>query len=362
MPRKTKGPRLYFRKAKGTRKAVYVIRDGQREFSTGTTDSRSAEKALRDYIIEKERPIAPGAAFMVMDALRVYAEKRADKIHDPARIGYAISALGLWWRDRSVDEVNDDTCEKYAKDRRSGYIPKGEIDETRPVQNGTIRRELGCLRSALICCHTHGLISSVPVVTLPNAPPPKERWLTRDEVASLIRAARQDPRTRYLARFILCALYTGSRKTVVLTARFSQHSTGGHVDLKRGLFFRKANGQDDTKKSAPTIHLPSRLRRHLERWNANGARWLVELDGHGVANIKNDWEAIRKRAGLPDVTPHTLRHTAITWAMQSGANVWHISGYFGVSLDTLEKVYAHHHPNHMKSAVAAANRMGKMAA
>lgn len=141
--------------------------------------------------------------------------------------------------------------------------------------------------------------------------------------------------------------------------RFGAHAPGGYVDLARGLFHRKAGGQKQAKKLAPTVSLPSRLRRHLERWHGNGARWLVKIAGSGGVDIKNDWEAIRERAGLPDVTPHKLRHTAIPRAMQAGASVGYISGGFGVSLDTLEKTCAHHHPAHMHIAVEAANRMGR---
>ena len=360
MPRRAKGPRLYFRKAKKDRGAVYVIRDGQRELSTGTTDRGQAERELRRYLNDKDTPVASkDGGLLVTDALSYYGEKHGVTTANPERIGYAIDALAAWWTGRETSEVSPDSCEAYAEARRTGYLPAGQEKATRPVQNGTIRRELGCLRSALIFCNKRGLLSSVPAVTLPDAPPPKDRWLTRDEVAALIRAARADARTRYLAKFILVALYTGSRKTVVLRSRFSAHTLGGYVDLARGLFHRKAGAQKQTKKLAPTVTLPSRLRRHLERWHGNGARWLVEIEGSGVVDIKNDWEAIRERAGLPDVTPHTLRHTAITWAMQAGASVLHISGYFGVSLDTLEKTYAHHHPAHMHTAVEAANRMGK---
>ncbi|MBV7408839.1 hypothetical protein [Maritimibacter sp. DP1N21-5] len=65
-------------------------------------------------------------------------------------------------------------------------------------------------------------------------------------------------------------------------------------------------------KQAPPVALPSLLHAHLNRWHANGSQWVVEIEGAGVVNIKNDWEAVRQRAGLPEVTPHTLRHTAIT--------------------------------------------------
>lgn len=360
MPRRSKGARLYWRKPKGTRKGTYVIRDGGNEFSTRTDDRAAAEAALRRYLNEKDAPANAGSdEVLVTDVLGYYGDNHAMETASPERIGYAIDALAAWWQAKTIGEVSTVTCKEYTVARRSGYVPAGEENPTRPVQDGTIRRELGSLRSALNFCFKSGFIPSVPVVWLPAKPAPKNRWLTRDEVAALIRAARADKRTKYLARFILVALYTGSRKEVVLNSRFAKHALGGFVDLVEGLFHRKGEEQRTTNKLAPTVTMPDKLLSHLKRWRGNGAKWLVEIDGAGVRNIKNDWEAIRERAGMPEVTPHTLRHTAITWAMRSGANIWHISGYFGVSLDTLEKTYAHHHPDHMKTAVEAANRMGK---
>lgn len=56
------------------------------------------------------------------------------------------------------------------------------------------------------------------------------------------------------------------------------------------------------------------------------------------------------------MTPHTLRHTAITWAMQNGAQKWDVAGYFGVSMETLERTYGHHHPDYQATAVEAMER------
>src|ERR1019366_5116682 len=59
-------------------------------------------------------------------------------------------------------------------------------------------------------------------------------------------------------------------------------------------------------------------------------------------------------AGLSgNVTPHTLRHTAATWLMQSGTDRWQAAGYLGMSVEMLEKVYGHHHPDYLQAAVAA---------
>src|SRR5215208_8368967 len=53
------------------------------------------------------------------------------------------------------------------------------------------------------------------------------------------------------------------------------------------------------------------------------------------------------------VTPHTLRHTAATWLMQSGIDKWEAAGYLGMSVEMLDRVYGHHHPDHLKGAANA---------
>jgi hypothetical protein len=57
-----------------------------------------------------------------------------------------------------------------------------------------------------------------------------------------------------------------------------------------------------------------------------------------------------------NVTPHTLRHTAATWLMQSGAPLWEAAGFLGMSEKTLRETYGHHHPDYTRSAVEAINR------
>ena len=53
------------------------------------------------------------------------------------------------------------------------------------------------------------------------------------------------------------------------------------------------------------------------------------------------------------VTPHTLRHTAATWLMQLGVPIWQAAGYLGMSVQTLERTYGHHHPDYMRGAAEA---------
>ena len=57
-----------------------------------------------------------------------------------------------------------------------------------------------------------------------------------------------------------------------------------------------------------------------------------------------------------EVTPHTLRHTAITWQAQLGVPSHEICGFFGITMDVFERVYGHHHPDYQSNAVNAFNR------
>lgn len=348
MPRRPKGPRLYFRKAKGTRKAVYVIRDGQREFSTRTVDRQEAEAELRLYLIRKCEgvDIAEPNEMTVAQALTLYGEGPGSEAADPARIGYAIEALDNWWGDLPIGEIDAAKCRAYCEFR--GKAP------------GTLRRELGCLRAAL----NHALPAGMakPRLWMPPKPAPKDVWLTRTEAAKLIRAVRSDPKNRHLARFILIGLYTGSRKSVMLKLKFHKHSAGGYVDTAKGVLYRKAPGSPETRKRAPRVQIPRRLLAHLRRWERlSRSGWVVEYQGCGVASIKTAWRSCCRKAGLSHATPHTLRHTAITWAMQAGVDRWQAGGFFGVSQQTLEEVYAHHHPDFLSDAVEAANRGGRSA-
>jgi integrase len=60
------------------------------------------------------------------------------------------------------------------------------------------------------------------------------------------------------------------------------------------------------------------------------------------------WETGCKFAGLstnPDdpnkVTPHTLRHTCVTWMLDAGKTPWQVGQYVGMSAETVERVYGH---------------------
>ena len=363
MPRPTKGARLYLRKRKG-RAPVYVIRDeGGIEFTTGTECRRAAETALSEYIAAKQRPSGPvdAAEMTIATALTIYAEEHAPYIADPARVGYAIDALEPFWGALPVSSISGPTCRRYVAHRG--------------VASGTVRRELGILQAALNYCAREGYLLTAPDVWQPAPSAPRDRWLTRQEASWLLRAARSlNKDGRHLAKFILISLYTGTRKSATLSLRIDQPSTsGGWIDTDQGVIYRNPQGRTQTNKRQTPARLPRQALAHVKRWKANGCRFVVETDrGNRVSDIRKGWaravvlaESLAKRSGIAIdltyetskgreyITPHILKHTAVTWALQNGADLWDAASFFGTSIATLEKTYGHHHPDHQGTAVRA---------
>jgi integrase len=364
MPRKPKGARLFWRdrSAEGFA-SFWEIRDGATRISCGTDDRQQAEEKLAQYIGEKYRPTGPVSSqeMLVADCLTIYGEEHAPHVAAPWRLGYAIEALVPFWGTRRVSEITGNSCRAYANSRTT---------KRGPASPGTIRRELNVLQAAINYCFKEGKLTSTAKVSLPARPAPKERWLTRQEAAWLLRAARTLRLDgRHLADFILHGLYTGSRKATILAMHIDGPSiSGGHVDTDQGLLFRKPMGKVMTNKRQGTARLPAKYLAHLRRQARNGRKFVVEdYQGRRVGDIETGWKRAVLLAGelargkgikidLSDVTPHTLKHTAITWAMQKGASPWDAAGYFSTSLRTIEEVYGHHSPDHQQSAVAALNR------
>jgi integrase len=205
---------------------------------------------------------------------------------------------------------------------------------------------LGVLRAAINYAHKSGRITRPVAVELPERPEPRDRWLTRTEAAHLICAARTAQARLYMPLFILLGLYTGRRKEAILSLRWPQ------VDLEAGRIDFEVAGRRRTNKKRGVIQIPPRLLPHLRRARKRGTDlgYVLHINGECIKDIKKGFAAACKRAGLEGVSPHTLRHTAATWLMQAGTDVWQASGFLSMSMETLQRVYGHHHPDYQREA------------
>ena len=385
MPRRAKGARLWLRPesrdpATGAvvEAATWIIRDGniQRRTGCASHETRKAEQALADYIQGRHEPSRSGDRnpdqIEVADVLNIYVSDIVEQHARPAETKGRIRALASFWGTKRLSEVNGRSCRDYAKRRAAP---------------AAARRELEDLRAAINHHRREGLCSQLVEVILPPKGVARERWLTRAEAARLLWAAysyrevqkgveTERRSRRHIARFILVALYTGTRAAAICGASFAPGQGRGWIDLDRGVFYRRADGVQETKKRTPPIRLPDRLLAHLRRWHRLGIAntHAVEFGGEPVTRITKAFNNAAHAAGLNvayhaedhlpaekrkarrDVTPHVLRHTAVTWAMQNSADPGEADGYFGMTAETRQRVYMHHHPDFQKGVAQAVTR------
>lgn len=361
MPEAAKGPRLWLRRERRDRSgavthpaAWYIRDDGRYQESTGCglDDRGRAEQKLADYLARKRLDAAPRgtrdpAWIPIADVIARYLRDVAAKRARPEESGQRARALLGFFGDKTLADVNGDICRRYAAERST---------------DAAARRELEDLRAAINHHRREGLCSQVVEVVLPPERPPRERWLTRSEAARLVLAAWRyrevqkgratDRRSRqHIAKFVLVALYTGTRASAVCGAALQQTVGRGWIDLDRGVFYRRAAGVRETKKRQPAVPLPAGLLAHLRRWKRHGQRFAVEWNREPVADIGKAFCNAVADAGLgPDVTPHVLRHTAATWLMQAGVDLWEAAGFLGMTVEMLSQRYGHHHPAHLERA------------
>ena len=96
----------------------------------------------------------------------------------------------------------------------------------------------------------------------------------------------------------------------------------------------------------------------MRRW-ARFQSSVVEFDQAPVKSVRKAFAAAAREAGLNGVSPHVLRHTAASWAMQGGANAYAAADYLGMTVETLERTYGHLRPGHHAGVTRAIEGKGR---
>lgn len=385
MSRPSKGARL-----KLDDRGNWIIQDGQTRRGTGCNegDRAKAETKLAEYIIGKHDPAKaldknnPNAAkiadVMTLEMLRLADTNLPD--HRKKELITVCENMGKWFGNRTVGDLDGDIQERYAAERTRYVMKKVNgkrisvaTDQPAPI---AAYRDLKILAAAVnrYLQKKIGGVQTRFTPVLPDGPKARQRWLDRDEAARMLMAAWRSRRdgngrhtSRHIARFLLVALYTGSRKGDICGAALIPTIGRGYVDTERGIFRRKPDEKEETSKRQPTIPLPPRLLAHIRRWQRLGisSRAVVEFNGKPVNEVRDGFERVVERAGLATeakarkVTPHTLRHTAITWLLRDGVDIELVSQYCGVSVKVIREHYRHEMPGQHDPVLEAMRTFGR---
>ncbi len=326
---------------RGSRYYVRWWQDGAwHRVSTGTEDERAARRFLAQFSAGHAAPLPPEQP-TIGTILDGYLADRKGEVRSFETLEAAAKAIRRHLGDLEPGHLTDERGKLYARQRRAeGHmIGPANARKRKPTSNGTITREIVTLRAALRWAIRKQWISVEPYVAAPAGTPPKDRWLTRDEYDRLVERAV----AMHVKLFIALALHTGARSAAILSLTWDQ------VDLRTRLIrFGPAVGN----KGRATVPINDDLLEALQvaRQAATSASVIAHGD-RAVASIKTGFQAACRRAKLPDVTPHVLRHTAATWMAIAGIPMREIALYLGhASTATTERVYSHHSPDFLRRA------------
>lgn len=328
---------------RGSRYSVQWRQNGrQNTVATGQPDEAAARAWFTRFLAEVNTPAAP-AELTVGHVLDGYAADRRH-IRGYASLETNIKALRRHLGALQPDQVNTQQSRFYrARRKAEGYEVGGPENRRRkPVQDGTIYRELCVLRAAMGWAKAEKWIEEEPYIETPPQSPPRERWLERDEADLLLQSAE----AFHVKLALMICLYTAARVGAALEL------TWDRVNFRSGLIDL---GHVDRGKRRAIVPIAAPLQSALiEAKSLATCDFVVEYRGDRVASIKTGVRAAVRRAGLDDVTPHVLRHTAATWMAMAGVPMKQISNVLGHSSERVtERIYAKHHPDYLKPAIKA---------
>lgn len=345
MARTNKGPRLELNPA-GLYEVRWTENGRSKRVSTRTADMAEAQRFLAGWILEEETERKERATLNVRRILADYREEHVEEqVLDKRRIEDCIKPLEAEFGDFFPTDLTSDRIATYKKKRRNG-------DLGRKVQDSTIRRELVALVAALNHARKQRRIEAgdIPHIAMPPNAPSRDFWLNETEELAFLGLAAQTSADRLsrIHRFVAIALDTAARRKSIETLRWDQ------VDLAAGVINYAGDGKRQKNKRRVPVPISNRLRPVLERaFSEKVSEWVLDTP----YSVQHHFDRLQTRAmqeigaKFEGLTIHSLRHTWATLAARAGVDLFRVAGVLGDTIATVERAYAHHCPDHLRSAV-----------
>jgi integrase len=239
--------------------------------------------------------------------------------------------------DKPLSQISSFEIERYKKQRASaGAAP------------ATINRELAVISHMFNSALEWGWIRSVNArVKRFKEENGRIVYLTQDQCRALEVAASQD-QNENVHCFVMVGLRTGMRHSEILAIRIE------HIDLNRKVIW-----VPKAKAGARERPITEDLAKYLEQRLSMlppGCPWLFPSPGSATGHAHALRKAFRRsvtRAGMkPDeITPHVMRHTAVTHLVQAGVDLPTVQRISGHKTLAMVARYAHQNGAHVQAAM-----------
>lgn len=226
-----------------------------------------------------------------------------------------------------LDKISTFTVQKFRSQARDGGLTDATINRVL----ATFRRMGRRLQQWSV------MPNALPVVKLEPERNRRTYVISEDEEQRLLAAALNDSQP-YIWLFIKVGLATGLRHTEILSARFDQFDAS-----RRRLRVRVKGGK---WRNQPLTRGITELLQKERGMAAAPDGWIFPskgTDSGHIEHLSKSFARCIKAAGMnPDVvTPHVMRHTAITRLATTGADIKTIQEFSGHESLTMVLRYAH---------------------
>lgn len=172
-----------------------------------------------------------------------------------------------------------------------------------------------------------------------------ERYLTPDQVSQLLAAVRHS-QNELLASIVAFLLFTGARKREALDARWKD------VDLRQKLW------RIPKTKSGKVRHIPLsagalKLLKGLKENADNKVDHIFAnpRTGEPFVSVYYSWHMARRKAGLPELRIHDLRHSFASFLVNAGRSLYEVQELLGHADIRTTSRYAHLSRERLREAV-----------
>jgi len=259
----------------------------------------------------------------------------------------SVNNLNAFFGQKYLSQISKEDVDQYVQDRKQAKVRKrsktGFRFLERNLSNASVNHEIACLKQILKLAVKYGYLQTNPAAEVEKLVE-SQRWtiLKDDEARHLIEAARAS-----IKPILRLLLQTGMRKNEALKLSWAFPA------YERKAYQDEAEARSVVDLDRARIFIPKELAKNHKSREVPLSSDLVEIfkglrktpdqkaPVFNVKEIKRSFQSACKKAGLPKLRIHDLRHTAASRMIEAGINVVDVCEILGHSDLKITMRYCH---------------------
>jgi integrase len=317
----------------------------------GTTDERTlteARKLAREYRARIVLGADPRAEAEARKAVITYAELWESHV-----LGHLKQRLRSWKRS---DELYRLRIKAVFGSKRLNQITRHQVQAfhsglaAEGLAAATANHHIKVLRSSLNLARQWGMLEGenpAAGIAMLHEDNKIEHYLDEAELQRLLHVLRTDE-NRAVCRVCLFLVSVGCRLNEALSADWND------ISIERRVFtIRATNSKSRKLRSVPLNDSAIEVLNELDT-REKGGRLFVGRRG-ALSTISKVWDRLRKKAELPHLRLHDLRHQFASFLVNDGRTLYEVQQILGHSSSKVTERYAHLSTATLQAASASAS-------